>query len=311
MSQFARNSARQRAQHGAPPPEANQPRSIVVPLDGSTHALVALPVAKTLAKIEDATLHFVHVGAPVVPPTELLEKVGLTPDQLRGSIIDQETGSPAATIVAVARKLHSLFIVMCTHTGQTPVQGELGPVATDVLQQAPCPVVLVRPDRGLVPWEFRRVLVPHDGTPTSAAAIIPAADLACCAEAELDVLHVGEPGGPQSHEPGTLLGPHYLDQPQHEWSAWAHEFLERLAELGHIPPAPQSRLFLVGGEPGLEVAQFARDHRSDLIVLAWRGHLEAERATTLKAVLHEEPCPPLIVRAPANRHSGRRRAPKG
>ena len=63
-------------------------------------------------------------------------------------------------------------------------------VAAAVLLAAPCPVVLVPPARGRKRWALRQLLVPHDGTPTSAATIGPATDFASMAAAELVVLHV-------------------------------------------------------------------------------------------------------------------------
>ena len=47
---------------------------VLIPLDGSEHALVALPVAKAFSEIEDATLHFLHVSESKPPPMELLAR---------------------------------------------------------------------------------------------------------------------------------------------------------------------------------------------------------------------------------------------
>ncbi len=276
--------------------EEKRAATIVVPIDGSVHALVALPVAKGLAEILGATLHVVHVAERILPPRELLPRLGLTPEQLRGSVIDQAAGRPAEGIVRLARHLHSVLIVMCTHTGVEEPVGELGPIAREVIRDAPCPVVLVRPERGLRSWALQRVLLPHDGTPTTAAAIGPAADLAHRAKAELLVLHVAAPGAPRPAEQGTFAAPRYLDQPQHEWPAWTREFLARMRSLGHPPEAVKMRLSLASGDPGAEIVRFAEARNADLIVLGWRGHLEAERAATIKAVVQDAPCPVLILR---------------
>ncbi|MBI4498330.1 MAG: universal stress protein [Chloroflexi bacterium] len=300
MSQESRER-RGPARKSATPSGAPRTPTIIVPLDGTTHALAALPVAQALAELEGAMLHVVHVAEPVLPPRELLAKLGLTPERLRGSVIEQEVGAPAAGIVKAAREWQSVLVVMCTHTGLDKARGQLGSVAEATLYDAPCPVALVRPERGLEPWTVRRVLLPHDGTPVSAAAIGPAADLAHRAQAQLDVLHVSAPGAARPVEPGTFAMPRYLDQPQHEWPAWAREFLERLRGLGHLPAARRLHLFLAKGDPGTEVVRFARDHQSDLIVLAWRGHLEAARAATVKAVIGDTPCPVLVVRVEPER----------
>lgn len=282
----------------APPQEVKSSRvpTIIVPLDGSIHATVALPVAKGLAELEDATLHVVHVAARTLPPKEILQKLKLTPEELRGLVIDQLTGFPAAGIVQEAYQQRSIFIVMCAHTGVEKPQGALGNVAREVLQTAPCPVVLVQPGGEYESWALRRLVLPHDGTPTAAAAIRPAADLASRAGAELVIVHVATLGAPQPGEPGTFAIPRYLDQPQYEWPTWANEFLDRIRALGHPPDTVAIRLCLTRGEPGPAVVEFAARHESGLIAIAWRGVLGAERALTMQAVISQSHCPVIIYR---------------
>jgi nucleotide-binding universal stress UspA family protein len=249
-----------------------------------------------LAELEQATLHVVHVGEPILPPDQLLQTLGLTRDQLRGSVIAQAGGVPAASIVRLASEWRSLLIVMCTRTNVAGAGDRLGSVAGAVVREAPCPVVLLRPELGGGPRSLRRILVPHDGTPSTAAALQPAMDLAGRSGAELEVLHIAAPDASHPAEPGTLTVPQYLDQPQHDWPAWTREFLARTWGRCHSPPTVRSRLFLRTGEPGAEIVRFASEHQSDLIVLAWRGDLDAERATTLRAVIRNAPCPTIILR---------------
>ena len=296
MSKRSREAAGQ-ASNGAPASQsAKNVPTIIVPLDGTIHAIAALPVGKGLAELEGATLHIVHVAEPILPPREVISKLGLTPEQLRGSVLNHMTGTPATSIARLAREWQSSFIVMCTHTRMDRPHEKLGSVAEEVLRLAPCPVVLVRPQRGLQPWVLRRILLPHDGTPTTSAAIGPAADLADRASAELVVLHVAAPGTGRPVEPGTFAAPRYLDQPQHEWPAWTQEFIQRCSALGHAPAEMKLRLLLAKGEPGAEIVRFAAEQNADLIVLGWRGQLEAERAATMKRVISDAPCPVLVTR---------------
>ena len=273
--------------------------TVIAPLDGSVEAIAALPIARVLAELERATLHVVHVGEPILPPGELLHVLRLAREQVRGLVIAQAGGAPAAGIVRLASEWQSLLIAMCTHTNLAGAEGELGSVAERVLREAPCPVLLVRPELGSRPRALRRIVLPHDGTPTTAAALQPAVDLVGRSGAELDVLHVAAAAASHPAEPGTLAAPQYLDQPQHEWPVWTREFLERILSLCHCPPAVQVRLFLRAGEPGAEIVRFARERQSDLIVLAWRGYLDRERAGTLRIVIRDAPCPMLILRVAA------------
>ncbi len=271
-------------------------RTIIVPLDGSVHALAALPVARRLAEQEGATLHLVHVQCQMLSPRDLISQLGLASEHLRDSVLNQLTGTPALSIVHEALELQSMLIVMSTRTGLAEPHSGLGPVAEEVVRTAPCPVVLVSPRRGMHPWILRQILLPHDGTPTMAEAILPASDLAARSGAELWVLHVAAPQSETAVEPGTLGAPRYLDQPQHEWPAWTSEFLGRLYALGHPPESMSLHLSLAKGEPSDEIVRFASERGSDLIVLAWRGHFEAERAATVKAVIQAAPCPVFILR---------------
>jgi nucleotide-binding universal stress UspA family protein len=210
--------------------------------------------------------------------------------------MDAQAGEPAAGILRSARDSRAALIVMTMQRASPAGEKPLGSTTLAVLESAPCPIVLVRPDRRITPWALHRILMPHDGTPTTSAAIPPAAMVAARAGAELEVLHIAAPGSSPPKEQGSLTPPRYVDQPQHEWPAWAGEFLGRLGgvcELGSL----KVRMSLGTGAPGEEVLRRAADHASDLIVLAWRGAWKGERAATVKAVLRGAPCPVMIIRS--------------
>jgi nucleotide-binding universal stress UspA family protein len=273
-----------------------RPPTILVPLDGTTQATAALPVARMLAGLEGATLHLVHIGEPGVSAGKVPVQLGLAPEQLRGCVLDYVSGPYAERIIQLAAERASAFIVLCSHTASLRRSAVLGSVAEEVVVGAACPVVLVSPARGQRAWTLRRILLPHDGTPTTAAALGPTAELAYRAGAELLVLHVAAPGVRQPAEPGTLVTPRYVDQEQHEWASWAREFLERLTALGHCPAAVQPRLLVGAGAPAGEIVRTVEQQQCDLVALGWRGHLRAERAATLKAVLRNTGAPVLLLR---------------
>jgi nucleotide-binding universal stress UspA family protein len=225
---------------GRSPAVRGRAATIIVALDGSEHALMALPVARTLAAVEQATLHVVHIAEGLLPPGELLHKLRLTKNDIRGVIVGQTQGDPAEGIVHVARERQSLYIALCTHTGVEKPTEELGRVARQVLLTAPCPVLLVPPARGRQRLELRQVLLPYDGTPTTAAAIGPALELADKAGAEGTVLHVVAVHTHQPTEPRTIAVPRYLDQPHHEWTAWGHELRQRVCCLARAGQGPQA-----------------------------------------------------------------------
>ena len=278
------------------PVQAQAP-TVLVPLDGSVHALAALPVARSLAELVHATLHLVHIAEAILPPRELLHKLGLTEDNVRGAVVEQAGGDAAASIVALAREPTCAYIVMCPYTAQEEPVGDKGGVAKDVLRLSTCPVVLVRPDWSQQPWRLRHILVPYDGKPTTATAFGPALELAGRADASVMVLHVAAAGAAPPSEPGSITAPLYVDQAHHEWWAWAHEFLQRACRAVAPEWMPRLHLALAVGEPGAEIVRNAHDHHADLIALSWHGHLEGDQLGMARAVIREGPCPILLLRA--------------
>jgi nucleotide-binding universal stress UspA family protein len=270
--------------------------TIVVPLDGSERALVAFPVARRLAELGGYTLHVVHVARDERVPAEVLPQIGLVPADLRGLVLDSKAGDPAAGILEVAGEATDGLIVMCTHTSLPAAGKTVGRTALAVLEGARCPVVLVRPERGVAPWTLGRILLPHDGTPVTSAAVRPAIELARTAAAEVDVLQVAAPGAPPPAARGSLQMPRYLDQPQHEWPAWVDEFIDRVSCICALD-ALTLRMAVAHGSPGEEVLRFAGQHASDLIVLAWGGNWAEGHAATVKSVLHGAVAPVMVIHA--------------
>ena len=275
------------------------PAIVLVCLDGSTNAAAALSVARGLAHLMGATVVLIHIGREALSRDELLGRLRLSAEAARGLVVDQHTGSPAQVIVREAAARHAVLIVMCTPARSDDPLLAFGSVLADVLRTAPCPVVLVPSTRSRHPWALRQLVLPHDGTPTSAAAIAPTAGLASRAGADLVVIHVATPGAERPAEAGTFAVPRYLDHPHHEWPAWSREFLERVRGLGYPANIEKIRLVLAHGEAGDAILEFARSNASDLIALAWRGRLEPERAQTIRRVIRDAGCPVIVFRAQA------------
>ena len=261
---------------------------ILVPLDDTKQALAALPVAMVLGEIERGPLHILHVGDQKLTSEEPRSRMGREIPLPGGFTINTRVGTPASEILRAAEEIKSRLIVMCKHSS-TDRGKMLGRTAMRVLHDAPCPVVLVPPDRGATPWHLHHVLVPHDGTPSTSGALRPAAELAEHARAELLVVHVTDVRIAPA-EPGSLTAPRYVDQPQHEWPVWASEFIDRLAcgcPLGQL----HVRILLAHGNTAAEILRLSEKQSTDLIVLAWRGIWEVPRAVTIKDILRKARCP--------------------
>jgi len=277
-----------------------QAATVLVPIDGSGAAMAALPVARMVARMTGATVHIIHATTEPLSHEELFGKLRLRPPDVRGVVVEQVTDPIAEAIVREAGQRQSLFIVMTTH-GKVPVRG-LGPIALAVLAQAPCPVVFVRPEAAL-PREgegapLHRILVPLDGAPETSAAAAPAIRFAESSGAELGLVLVATAGVAHPTQRGTLVTPRYVDQPHHEWPAWAQEFIRRTYHgLGKRPAVP-IRLLPASGKPAEQILRAASEWKTDLIVLVWRGRLDEEHGAIIKTVLLSAPCPILVLRAP-------------
>ncbi len=281
--------------HETSPAQGFPVETVLVPLDGSEAAKAALPVARVIAQFESATLHILYIGQRLRGPQETLEQLGLTREEIRGAVLDHLAGEPGQAIRAVAERLPFPLTVMSTHAGTHRERASLGSIARSVLATNPGRILLVRPERGNEPWRVRRVLLAHDGSPSAGCAIAPTTYLAHRAGAEVTAVHVASRKSAKPSEPGSLPAPRYLDQPQHEWPAWANEFLDRMLALGHTPSLVNFKLLVTGGQPGSEIAQTARDHGADLVVLPWHGRWESQRVNAVKVIVRNCGCPVLLI----------------
>ena len=74
-------------------------QTVLVPLDGSVHATAAIPVARHLAELFNATLAVLHVSDEALESAALVDLIKLSSQDVRGLVVDQRTGAVAARIV--------------------------------------------------------------------------------------------------------------------------------------------------------------------------------------------------------------------
>lgn len=268
---------------------------VLVCLDGSPAAELALPVAQTVAG---------QLGLGV----EILD---VFQDSSRGSErsrtqfpsaarVRRREGDTASAILDAAAEADIALVVLTTHGRTLAPDRGLGSVATAVIARTQRPILLVRPEAAAGQDEavppLRRLLVPIDGTPTTTALLQPVLDLAVRMGASLDVLYVGSAERPGAVETGSVHGPRYVDQPQHEWRHWGGELAHRLRSgVAAWPGGVPVQTYFAHGAAAAEIARFATEHGSDAIVLVRRSRLERGRARVLREVLQRTRCPVLLV----------------
>jgi nucleotide-binding universal stress UspA family protein len=267
--------------------------TLLVPLDRSSLAEQALPLALHIARRAKARLELVEVHAlyaledptsgwvPFDPERDAqlrqqeqfylddtahwvasVSPVSVTTCVSCGSAVLPDT--TADGILERARAGQADLIVMATH-GRGPLNRFwVGSVADEILRRAPVPVLLVRASArapGIIPEPvLDNILIPLDGSPLAEQVLTPALDLARLMKARCNLLRVVEPRSSREHGAGGL--------PE---SAQAEIYLERIAAKVR-ERGLEVQTSVVGARHAAEaILQEAEAQRSNLIALATHG----------------------------------------
>jgi len=294
-------------------------RRILVPFDFSTASVRLLRWAISTAEASGATISVLHVVHPWVPPVGRQEPFHFEPNTDRvetarsllrrllkqfcqsadAVTVHVVVGQPVDEIVRFGRASKADLILMVPH-GQRGLKHPILSATTErATRRASC-LVLVVPESVLQRWDakpdasltdFRRILVPTDFSPGSAAALRFAVDIAQERLSEVYVLNFS------TH--GFLRPVAGLDEANNA----KRVATERLAQwisthLGSTDRAiPQACI----GKPSVYVLlREAALLPADLIVFGPRGYSWAERlrlSSSTDAILRNAPCPVLSLRA--------------
>ncbi len=275
----------------AGPSSDRHQREITVVLVGPRPSPHALAFGRGVALVAGLPLHAVVLAPTEMRLTGMAEQLGMPSDALDGVILHFDVGDPAERVVAYANAHPGAALVV---SGGDPDAGHgLAPAASRLLFETSAPVFVIR---RAVPERIARILVPLDGTPSTAAALGPAVQFARETGASLEIVLVGQ-AGQLASEPGAMGPPHYVDQPQHEWAEFTHEFLDRfLGGIAHVPPEVAARLYVGAGEPAQEIRRFEETLHPDLLVLVWHGDATGDHGSVFQSVLGAVRCPVLVLR---------------
>jgi len=269
-------------------------RLILVPLRPGGEGYPALPVARGIASVTDTPIHLILIDAEGDESSALAEEYGIGADEVEGMVIGRAAGPIETALLEEETRWEEPLIVLA-YDRAIDRGGWIDPTAEKVLVECRGPILLVPDDWASNEWRLERILVPHDGTPTTSAAIGPAIDLAAEARAELIILHVAEVRRERPSEPGTLTVPRYIDQPQHEWEVWTTEFRDRLCARA-VHRVEVRKIQVRHGEPAGEIERFAEEVEADLVVVGWRGQLDHQRARTMKGLIENSTAPLLLLK---------------
>jgi nucleotide-binding universal stress UspA family protein len=195
---------------------AMEPRTILVPLDGSTFAEQALPLAVSLAGSTRSRIVLVLVQDIPLWPDELarsetvmaMRRILHAEDEAYLRTIQQRYQRPEQVIdiVTLPGELRqvgetlSLFtqeagvslVVLATHGRGGVKRAWLGSVADYLVRHVHVPVVLTRPGCAPAP-EAGRILVPLDGSPLAETALEEACTIAAGSQQEVTLVQVVPP----------------------------------------------------------------------------------------------------------------------
>jgi nucleotide-binding universal stress UspA family protein len=287
--------------------------SILVPLDGSTLAEQAVPIAASLAEHNHVplSLAIVHPWGPDEDAPrpgsrtdrEFREDEGVYLNRLMQTVAstyhipvcEAVLDGPATgpTLVKYARERNIDLVVASTH--EHGVLGHL--LSTGVARQLAhggrASVLLIKPQVGPLPISlggFRRVLVALDGSPEAEVSLDPAAALA---SEEGRLILVGIVSGK-----GDLAEQHRAD---------AESYFEALLERSRRYKCALEVAVLVGENPAGAIVEYGRRAGCDLIALTTRPRGSAARTlfgSTADAVLRKAAVPVLVCHADrTNGHS--------
>jgi nucleotide-binding universal stress UspA family protein len=302
--------------------------SILVPLEAVEFGDPALPYALAMARHTGGSVEIVHVHRPFMPgaafevlPQARFQNISAADDVADAAAVREETGrleelvrtmsrdwgvpvsarllrgNPVEGVLEHQREAADDLIVTTVSGRMAPSHAWLGKTSDALLRQSPIPVLAIRPQcirAASDAVQFRRILIPLDGTAFSESILPEATRLASLLGAEVELLHVAEPHGPDPFW-ARLRRP----EPTPES---AREYLERLAA-GLDLPRERLRLTVIPhSNPAQAILGEANTGRFDLIVMASHGHGGIRPlllGSTTETVLRSTHTPVLIYRPSA------------
>jgi nucleotide-binding universal stress UspA family protein len=279
--------------------------SILVPLDGSTFAEGALPLAVSIARHAAASLELLYVHPPweAAHPEVTLEYQGsltnvnaeiktrqrayldgvvtklrrIYPGRIESAVRD---GAIAATIQQHATERNIDLVVMTTHGRGALARIWLGSVADELVRHLSGPILLVRPgdsagalDQGA---SLKHLLVPLDGSEMAERIIEPAVVLGTLMDAEYTLLRVVKPvmvaaGQAGGGFPSTGALVEAAGKVEAQLVKEAQEYLDRVATRLRAQGLRVQTWVTVNEQPASSILGAAGSRAIDLVAMETHG----------------------------------------
>lgn len=308
-------------------------KRILVPLDGSTRAERAVPIAARIARAFGGSVTLLRVATtpaeygPFIAPPSSYAKESIDADLAEATAylegvaksgelagVDTEVkalfGAAAPAILSAAQSFHASMIVMCSHGYTGFKRWVLGSVADKIARHSPMPVLVLR-EGGPVPATANqqqvRALVPVDGSPLSEAVLEPAAYLvaglaqATSQQGALHLLRVVDlPAAGGKFKADAHIDSGVKEQTRHEDEAYLASLVGRLGE-GDLANLDLSITSSVEVDPDAAeaIVKLAEQGNYDFIAMATHGRGAVQHwalGSVTERVLHATKLPLLIMR---------------
>jgi nucleotide-binding universal stress UspA family protein len=283
-------------------------KKILVPIDGSDLAELALPYAEELAGAFNSELILLYVSEPA--DDEHLHMHQLYLEKLAGQMKKRLkkvsplviSGKPAGEIVKYTKKNDIRLIVMASHRSSGIIPWATGGIADKVIDATGVPLLLIKatkPQRETKEKHLiSRILLPLDGSEAGEAAITRVKELKSRLEAEVTLLEVV----PKGRHLRTVGGLDYILYPEPEletFKAEAKTYLDKVYKRLQRSKG-ELKVEIRSGEVAKEILNFAKKKKASLIAISSHGHSGMTKwvfGSTAQKIISDSPIPVLVVKA--------------
>lgn len=286
---------------------------ILVPLDGSELAEMAMMPAVEIAGFMNAEVHCLQVVTGLVlnlDPTlnqriidARVQMAEFYLQSLRRRFAESElniitsttTGSAAKSIIDYAEKEDIDLIVMSSHGQSALSRWVYGNVAIKILRRAPCDTLMIRPLGITGSLPRKRIMVPLDGSPLSERALKPAVALASAWKLEIMLLRVSPP---IFTDQDPISSHDFFDELEEKLNEEAMAYLLDIQAI-QTRESLAIRVETASGPEAASIVDTANDNEVDLIVMSSHGQSGAGlwlMGSVSEKVLRKATCSTLIVR---------------
>jgi len=303
-------------------------RNLMVPLDGSSLAEVALPAARMLGEILNAKILLVHLVEKNAPSEihgdrhlssvqealdyldEVAERAFPHDMHVECHVHETEVENVAKGLVEHTQEVNIDMVVMCTHGSSGPYQWIFGSIAQQVINLGVTPVMLIHPDPKNPQQDFhcKHLLVPLDGNAEHEYGLRAAEGLASACKSSMHLMMV-------VYTPGTLPGERAathifmprasavaLDLKEEEGYQYLQKVKVMLEE-----KIPSVSYEIMRGDPTRTIVTAAQHSHADLIVMGTHGKTQTESfwsGSVTPRVMARTHLPMLLVPIPPEHRLG-------